>query len=144
MNRAIIVGRLGRDPEVKTTASGLTIATLAVATDDREKKGTDWVKVTDWHQVVVFGQPAEFIAEFGRKGASVAVEGRMKMEKYVGKDGIEKLAFKILADRVELVGSREGADRSESSRSVARPAAAPPSRQAGGDDVYDFSADVPF
>jgi single-strand DNA-binding protein len=135
MNKAIIVGRLGRDPEVKTTSSGMTIATLAVATDDREKKGGDWVKVTDWHQVVVFGQQAEFIGEFGRKGAVVAVEGRMKLEKYTGKDGVEKMSFKILADRVELHGSRDGA-------SAGVPASRPaPARV---DDGGDFGQDVPF
>jgi len=134
MNKAIIVGRLGRDPEVKTTNSGMTIATLAVATDDREKKGGEWVKVTDWHQVVVFGQQAEFIGEFGRKGAVVAVEGRMKMEKYVGKDGVEKMSFKILADRVELHGSREASAGVPASR----PAPAPV------DDGGDFGQDVPF
>jgi single-strand DNA-binding protein len=137
MNKAIIVGRLGRDPEVKTTSGGLTIATLAVATDDREKKNGDWQKVTDWHQVVVFGQQAEFIGEYGRKGAVVAVEGRMKMEKYVGKDGVEKLAFKILADRVELHGSREGA-------SAAVPASRPAPAPKPVDDFGDFSDDVPF
>jgi single-strand DNA-binding protein len=136
MNKAIIVGRLGRDPETKTTSGGMTIATLAVATDDREKKGGDWVKVTDWHQVVVFGQQAEFIGEYGRKGAVVAVEGRMKMEKYVGKDGVEKLAFKILADRVELHGSREASAGGSTSRPA--PALKPV------DDFSDFSDDVPF
>jgi single-strand DNA-binding protein len=135
MNKAIIVGRLGRDPETKTTNSGMTIATLAVATDDREKKGGEWVKVTDWHQVVVFGQQAEFVSEYGRKGATVAVEGRMKMEKYVGKDGVEKLAFKILADRVELHGSREGAS---AGGPASRPAPVPV------DDGGDFGQDVPF
>jgi single-strand DNA-binding protein len=143
MNKAIIVGRLGRDPEVKTTSGGLTIATLAVATDDREKKGggagkpADWVKVTDWHQVVVFGQQAEFVGEYGRKGATVAVEGRMKMEKYTGKDGVEKLAFKILADRVELHGSREGA-------SAGVPASRPAPAPKPVDDFGDFGDDVPF
>jgi single-strand DNA-binding protein len=137
MNKAIIVGRLGRDPETKTTSGGLTIATLAVATDDREKKGGEWQKVTDWHQVVVFGQQAEFIGEYGRKGAVVAVEGRMKLEKYVGKDGVEKLAFKILADRVELHGSREG-------QGNAVPAARPASKPVDVEAYGDFGADVPF
>ena len=136
MNKAIIVGRLGRDPQVKTTSGGLTIATLAVATDDREKKGGDWQKVTDWHQVVVFGQQAEFIGEYGRKGAVVAVEGRMKVEKYVGKDGVEKLAFKILADRVELHGSREA--------SAGVPASRPAAAVKDPEDFSDFSGDVPF
>jgi single-strand DNA-binding protein len=134
MNKAIIVGRLGRDPETKTTSGGLTIATLAVATDDREKKGGEWQKVTDWHQVVVFGQQAEFIGEYGRKGATVAVEGRMKLEKYTGKDGVEKLAFKILADRVELHGSREAAAGGPASRPAPVPV----------DDGGDFGQDVPF
>ena len=143
MNKAIIVGRLGRDPETKTTNSGMTIATLAVATDDREKKvggagkPPDWVKVTDWHQVVVFGQQAEFVSEYGRKGATVAVEGRMKMEKYTGKDGVEKMSFKILADRVELHGSRDGT-------SAAVPAPRPAAAVKDHDDFSDFGQDVPF
>ena len=111
MNKSIIVGRLGRDPEVRTTQSGIAVCNLAVATDDREKKGGEWVKVTDWHQVVCFGNDAEFAGKYLTKGSSVAVEGKAKRRKYTDKNGAERESFEIVADRVEAVGAKPDGGR---------------------------------
>lgn len=134
MNKSIIVGRLGRDPEVRTTQSGIAVCNLAVATDDREKKGGEWTKVTDWHQVVCFGNDAEFAGKYLVKGSSVAVEGKAKRRKYVDKNGAERESFEIVADRVEAVGSRP----SEQGASPRPPQSAQASAGA------DFSDEVPF
>jgi single-strand DNA-binding protein len=131
MNKSIIVGRLGRDPEVRTTQGGMAVCNLAVATDDREKKNGEWVKVTDWHNVVCFGNDAEFAGKYLTKGASVAIEGKTKRRKYQAKDGTEKESVEIIADRVEAVGSRP-------SEHGASPRPAQPSAGA------DFSDEVPF
>jgi single-strand DNA-binding protein len=134
MNKSIIVGRLGRDPEVRTTQSGIAVCNLAVATDDREKKGGEWVKVTDWHQVVCFGNDAEFAGKYLVKGSSVAVEGKAKRRKYTDKTGAERESFEIVADRVEAVGSRP-----------AEQGAAPrPAQSARASAGADFSDEVPF
>ena len=132
MNRAMIFGRLGRDPEVRFTQSGVSICNLAVATDDREKKNGEWVKVTDWHQVVCFGNDAEFAGKYLSKGSSVAIEGKMKRRKYVDKNGAERESFELVADRVEATGARQDGGQAQ------RPAAAAVGR---GDD---FSGEVPF
>jgi len=134
MNKSIIVGRLGRDPEVRTTQSGIAVCNLAVATDDREKKGGEWVKVTDWHQVVCFGNDAEFAGKYLTKGSSVAVEGKAKRRKYTDKNGAERESFEIVADRVEAVGSRQ-------SEQGASPRPAQSARASAG---ADFSDEVPF
>jgi len=135
MNKAIIVGRLGRDPEVRTTQSGIAVCNLAVATDDREKRNGEWQKVTDWHQVVCFGNDAEFAGKYLVKGSGVAVEGKVKRRKYQTKEGVEKEVVELVADRVEAVGSRPN-DGGQARTPAARPA------HAGGGD--DFSAEVPF
>jgi len=132
MNKAIIVGRLGRVPEVRTTQSGMAVCNLAVATDDREKRGGEWQKVTDWHQVVCFGNDAEFAGRYLSKGSSVSVEGKMKRRKYVDKNGAERESFELVCDRLEAVGARS--DGGQAQR---------PAQQSGGRSD-DFSGDVPF
>jgi len=131
MNKAIVVGRLGRDPEVRTTQSGLAVCNLAVATDDREKQHGEWQKVTDWHQVVCFGNDAEFAGKYLSKGSTVSVEGKMKRRKYTTKEGAERESFEIVCDRLQSVGGR----------SDAAPAQRQPPRAAA---PVDFSDDVPF
>ena len=134
MNKSIIVGRLGRDPEVRTTQSGMAVCNLAVATDDREKRGGEWVKVTDWHQVVCFGNDAEFAGKYLTKGSSVAVEGKAKRRKYTDKNGAERESFEIVADRVEAVGSRP----------FEQGASPRPAQSARASAGADFSDEVPF
>jgi single-strand DNA-binding protein len=108
MNKTILMGRLGRDPELKQARAGGSVLSVSVATKDREKKGDQWEDVTDWHEVVLFGRQAEYLADKARKGDRVLVEGKSKVRKWVGKDGQEKQRSEVVAFSVELLSSASG------------------------------------
>ena len=108
VNRAIIIGRMGRDPEVRHTQSGQVVASFSVATDESYKdKSGNKVESTEWHNVTAFGKTAEFVASYLSKCRLVYVEGKIRTEKYTDKQGVEKYATKILADRVQGLDRRE-------------------------------------
>jgi single-strand DNA-binding protein len=108
VNKTILMGRLGRDPELKQARAGGSVLSISVATKDREKQGDQWQDVTDWHEVVVFGRQAEYLADKARKGDRVLVEGKSKVRKWVGKDGQEKQRSEVVAFSVELLSSAPG------------------------------------
>ena len=103
MNKTILMGRLGRDPELKQARAGGSVLSISVATKDREKKGDQWEDVTDWHEVVLFGRQAEYLADKARKGDRVLVEGKSKVRKWVAKDGQERQRSEVVAFSVELL-----------------------------------------
>jgi single-strand DNA-binding protein len=105
MNKTILMGRLGRDPELKQARAGGSVLSISVATKDREKQGDQWQDVTDWHEVVLFGRQAEYLADKARKGDRVLVEGKSKVRKWVGKDGQERQRSEVVAFSVELLSS---------------------------------------
>jgi single-strand DNA-binding protein len=105
VNKVILVGRLGADPETRTTQGGMVIANLRLATDDRQKdKDGNWTNVTEWHRVAVFGKQAENVARYCKKGKQLYVEGRIKTRKYQDRDGNDKYATEIVADTVRFLG----------------------------------------
>ncbi len=108
MNKTILMGRLGRDPELKQARAGGSVLSISVATKDREKQGDQWQDVTDWHEVVLFGRQAEYLADKARKGDRVLVEGKSKVRKWVGKDGQERQRSEVVAFSVELLSSAPG------------------------------------
>jgi single-strand DNA-binding protein len=116
MNRAILCGRLGRDPESRDTRGGQVVR-LSVATSERRKQGDQWVEHTEWHRVVCFGRTAENCARFLAKGREVLVEGRIQTSTFE-KDGEKRYSTEIVAERVEFVGGRgeSASSRSNSSR----------------------------
>ena len=105
MNKTILMGRLGRDPELKQARAGGSVLSISVATKDREKQGDQWQDVTDWHEVVLFGRQAEYLADKARKGDRVLVEGKSKVRKWTGKDGQERQRSEVVAFSVELLTS---------------------------------------
>jgi single-strand DNA-binding protein len=108
VNKTILMGRLGRDPELKQARAGGSVLSISVATKDREKQGDQWQDVTDWHEVVLFGRQAEYLADKARKGDRVLVEGKSKVRKWVGKDGQERQRSEVVAFSVELLSSAPG------------------------------------
>ena len=104
VNKVIIVGRIGRDPEVRHTQSGQPVASLSVATDEsyKDKQGNK-VEATEWHNVTAWGKTAEFVGAYLGKGRLVYVEGKLKTEKYTDQHGVEKYATKIIADRIQAL-----------------------------------------
>jgi single-strand DNA-binding protein len=110
VNKVILIGNLGRDPETRYTTGGDAITNLNIATSEtwKDKSGEKQEK-TEWHRVVLFGRQAEVAGEYLKKGRSVYIEGRLQTRKYTDKDGVEKYSTEIVGDRMQLLGSREGA-----------------------------------
>lgn len=108
LNKALIIGNLTRDPEVKSLPSGIQVATLSVATNRvwTDKNGAKQ-EAADYHNVVVFGRQAEIVGQYLRKGSSVLVEGRMQTRSWDAQDGSKKYRTEIVADRIQF-GPRRG------------------------------------
>ncbi len=156
VNKVIIVGNLGRDPETRYMPSGDAITNIAVATTDswKDKATGEKKEQTEWHRISAFGKLAEIMAQYLKKGSQVYIEGSLRTRKYTDKDGIERYATEIRADTMQMLGSRQGmgapADDGYSSAPAARqntaPAASVP-RQAPAKPAPNFSDmddDIPF
>jgi len=158
VNKVIILGNLGRDPETRYTTGGDAVTNLNIATSEQWKdKSGEKQERTEWHRVVLFGRQAEIAGEYLKKGRSVYIEGRLQTRKYTDKDGVEKYSTEIVADRMQLIGgAREGGGEADFG-------APPPSggarREGGGrpsgggmgggggaskKNVDDFEDDIPF
>ena len=109
VNKVILIGNLGRDPETRYTTGGDAVTTLNIATSETWKdKAGEKQERTEWHRVVLFGRQAEIAGEYLKKGRSVYIEGRLQTRKYTDKEGVEKYATEVVGDRMQLLGSREG------------------------------------
>jgi single-strand DNA-binding protein len=164
VNKVILVGNLGRDPEVRYLPSGDPVANIAIATSSKYKgKDGNMVEETEWHRVTFFGKLAEIVGQYMKKGRSVYIEGRLKTRKYTDKDGVEKYATDIIANEMQMLGGREGMGEpggghdGDNEGYSSRPSAPPPRQQqppaarqpapaaskpsSGFDDMDD---DIPF
>ena len=163
VNKVILIGNLGRDPEMRSFPDGGSICNVTLATTRswKDKNSGERVEETEWHRIVFRDRLAEIAGEYLRKGKQVYVEGRLKTRKYTDKDGIEKYATDIIANEMQMLGNREGmgepagddggydsAPRRPASAPRAQAPAAAPARQApapkpasGFDDMDD---DIPF
>ena len=116
VNKVILVGNLGADPEVRRTQDGRPIVNLRVATSDtwRDKATGERREKTEWHRVVIFSEGLCRVAEqYLKKGAKVYLEGQLQTRKYTDKEGVEKYATEIVGDRMQLLGGREGGGGSD-------------------------------
>jgi single-strand DNA-binding protein len=155
VNKVILVGNLGRDPEMRYLPSGEAVANLAIATTDKYKDKTgQMVEQTEWHRVSFFGRTAEVCGQYLKKGSQVYVEGSIRTRKYTDKEGVEKYATEIRGDRMQMLGSKSGGGMADmddggfnqsAPRSQPRsnaPAAAPQRPASSGFD--DMDDDIPF
>ena len=128
VNKVIIVGNLGKDPEVRYTANGAALCSVTIATSRqwKDKASGERQEETEWHRVTFFDRLAEIAGEYLKKGRPVYVEGRLKTRKYTDKDGAEKYATDIVATELQLLGSRDSGG--EGSAEPTRPHAAPTTR----------------
>src|SRR5512147_2139262 len=110
VNKVILVGNCGRDPEIRYLPSGQAVANVSLATSSRRKdKNTgEMVEDTQWHRITFYDRLAEIAGEYVKKGRPIYVEGRLKYGKYTDKDGIEKNTVDIIATEMQLLGGREG------------------------------------
>lgn len=152
VNKVILVGNCGNDPETKYTQGGMAVTRISLATSSvRKDKQGNAVESTQWHRVVFFGKLGEIAGEYLKKGSQVYVEGSIKYDKYTGSDGVEKYTTDIIADELQMLGgkqdgggerqpSRQAPQRQDANRGgQQRPAqSAPPPMDDFSDD------DIPF
>ncbi len=150
VNKAIIIGNLGKDPEMRFMPSGDAICNFSIATTDswKDKSGEKQEK-TEWHRISMFGKLAEIAGEYLKKGSQVYVEGRLQTRKWQDKDGHERYTTEIVADRMQMLGSKSGGgsnfevvDNSTASAPASAAAAKKPAAAKGGFD--DLDDDIPF
>ncbi|MFN4104191.1 MAG: single-stranded DNA-binding protein [Tepidimonas sp.] len=132
VNKVILVGNCGRDPEIRYLPSGQPVASVSIATSSRRKdrNSGEVVEDTQWHRVTFYDRLAEIAGEYLKKGRPVYVEGRLKYGKYTGQDGIERNTVDIIATELQLLGSREGMGAPSEDGGYAPRAAAAPARSA--------------
>jgi single-strand DNA-binding protein len=139
VNKVILVGNCGRDPEVRFLPSGQAVANISIATTSRrkDKQSGENIETTEWHRVTFYDKLAEIVGEYVKKGSPLYVEGRLKYGKFTNKDGIEQNTCDIVANEMQLLGNKEsGAAPSQAPRQQA------PAKQAASG--FDDFADVPF
>ena len=155
VNKVILVGNLGKDPEVRYMPSGDAITNITMDTTDswKDKNGEKQEK-TEWHRVAFFGKLAEIAGEYLKKGSQVYVEGRLQTRKWQDKEGQDRYTTEIVADRMQMLGSRSGGgnyevqdkappgEGRESSSSSGPSSSKPPAKKGG--DFADFEDDIPF
>jgi single-strand DNA-binding protein len=168
INKVIVIGNLGRDPEVRYTPSGAAVCNVSVATTRnwKDKTSGDKVEETEWHRVVFYDRLAEIAGEYLKKGRSVYVEGRLKTRKWADKDGKDNYTTEIVAEQMQLLGGREGGGgggygggqaqggddgfnqaqepAARPSRPAARPAPAPAPAAKSSTGFDDMDDDIPF
>jgi single-strand DNA-binding protein len=112
VNKVILVGNLGADPEVRYMPSGDAVANLRIATTDRykDKQSGEMKEATEWHRVSMFGKLAEIAGQYLRKGSSVYIEGRIRTRKWQDQSGQDKYSTEIVADQMQMLGGRGGAN----------------------------------
>lgn len=145
INKVIIVGNLGRDPEMRTFPSGDQSANVTIATTDKwkDKQSGEMREATEWHRVVFNGRLAEIVGQYLRKGSQVYVEGSLRTRKWTDQSGVEKYSTEIRADSLQMLGGRQ--DAAPATAPAAHPAPAPtPAQRSAGSGFDDMDGDIPF
>lgn len=143
LNKVLIIGNLGRDPETRYLPNGDAVTNLSVATTRAyKKKDGEKVEETEWHRIVLFGRRAEVAGEYLKKGSPVYIEGHLTTRKWQDKEGTDRYTTEIVADDMKLLGSKpEGAGRPQEKPSSGKPEKKPAS---GGGKFDDMDDDIPF
>jgi len=154
VNKVILVGNLGADPETRYMPSGDAIANIRLATTFRwkDKQSGENKEETEWHRIVFRGRLAEIAGEYLKKGSPCYVEGRIRTRKWQDKEGQDRYTTEIMADAMQLLGSRAGAGEPVTAREpaesasggAAKPAAAAAAKKAPAGGVGDMDDDIPF
>jgi single-strand DNA-binding protein len=147
VNKVILVGNCGRDPEMRYMPSGKAVANISIATTSKrkDKDSGQTIEDTQWHRVTFYERLAEIAGEYVKKGSAVYIEGRLKYGKYTDKDGVEKPTCDIMATELQLLGSRE--QQAAPQPAPARPAPsrqAPAPRGSQGSGFDDMDDSIPF
>lgn len=142
LNKVILIGRLGRDPETRYMPNGDAVCNFSIATDEswKDKNGQRQTR-TEWHAITLYRKLAEIAAKYLQKGSLVYLEGKIQSRKYTGKDGIERTAFEIIASEMKMLGGKN-----ESGATQADTPPPPTARQLAAQPapVDDLDSDIPF
>ena len=158
INKAILIGNLGNDPDIRYTASGTAIANISLATAEswRDKNSGEQQERTEWHRIVFFGRLAEVVGEYLRKGSQIYVEGRIQTRKWQDKEGNDRYSTEVVANEMQMLGGRGGSGagapmnpdnqaRAPEARNTAPPPDKPaPAARPGAAPADDFDDDIPF
>jgi len=148
VNKVILIGNLGQDPEIKSTAAGAAIANFSVATSEswKDKNTGQQVEKTEWHRVVAFNRLAEIIGQYVKKGSKIYIEGSLRTRKWQDKEGKDHYTTEVVANEMQMLDSKGGSASSGGDYSASAPsprnAPAPMAEPAGGFDSFDD--DIPF
>lgn len=146
INKAILIGNLGNDPDIRYTASGAAVANISLATAEswRDKDSGEQQERTEWHRVVFFGRLAEIVGEYLRKGSQIYVEGRLQTRKWQDKEGNDRYTTEIVANEMQMLGGRSGGSSNYDAPPPAQSKPEPASAPAAGGGADDFDDDIPF
>lgn len=158
INKVILVGNLGNDPDVKATQGGTAVTTISVATSEqwKDKQTGQAQERTEWHRVKFFGRLAEIAGDYLRKGSQVYIEGSLRTDKYTDKNGVERYSTDIIANEMQMLGGRGGGEGGGDAPSRERPQRQAPQRRdpgasrpasppaSGAFDDVPFDDDIPF
>ena len=151
VNKVILIGNLGKDPDVRYMPSGEAVTNITLATTDtwKDKTSGDKKEATEWHRVVFFRKLAEIAGQYLKKGSQVYIEGALKTRKWQDKDGQDRYTTEIVAYQMKMLGSRQGSGDSNESAPRERPSQPPAQQSApqapqGGSGFNDFEDDIPF
>ena len=151
VNKVILVGTLGADPEVKYMPNGNAVANVSVATSEawKDKQSGEAKEKTEWHRAVFFRRLAEIAGEYLKKGSQVYIEGKLQTRKWQDKNGVDRYTTEIVANEMQMLGGRSNANRSQRSAQPtvaqsAAPRTAAARAPAPAGDFEDFDDDIPF
>lgn len=156
VNKVILVGNLGNDPDIRYTAGGAAVANISIATAEswKDKNSGEQQERTEWHRVVFFGRLAEIVGEYLRKGSQVYVEGRLQTRKWQDKEGHDRYTTEIVANEMQMLGSKSGGSANYEPASQSQPEhsnapqpqsqSAPAPAQSPTPAADDFDDDIPF
>ena len=122
LNKVLLIGNLGKDPEVRYTASGTAVASFSLATSEKFKnKGGEWEERTEWHNVTLWGRLAEIAGEYLAKGKTVYIEGRLQTRKWQDKDGKDRYTTEIVGEKMQMLSTKRYGTRSRPGTRTASP-----------------------
>ena len=146
VNKVILIGNLGNDPDIRYTASGAAVANISLATAEtwRDKETGDQQERTEWHRIVFFGRLAEIVGEYLKKGSQIYVEGRLQTRKWQDKEGNDRYTTEIVANEMQMLGSRgvsSGPSDIDQSPTAEKAETGKPTKKQSDED---FDDDIPF
>ena len=146
INKVILVGNLGQDPDTRYMPSGSAVTNVTIATNEswKDKATGEQKDRTEWHKVAMFGRLAEIAAEYLRKGSQVYIEGKLRTRKWQDKDGHERYTTEVIADEMQMLGGRGGASGGGGGGGSYQRNDGPPSSPPPAGSPDDFDDDIPF